>query len=271
MNAILIPALVVGAIGLVFGVALGFASKVFAVETNPKIDEVRDALPGANCGACGYPGCDGCASAMVEGEAAANACPVGGATVADKIADILGVNASESVQNVASVLCQGDCGKSKDKYLYNGIGDCKAQNVLLGGSKSCSYGCLGCGSCVKVCNFDAIHIVNGVAIVDKEKCTACMACIDECPKDIIELVPYDSQVVVRCKSNDPGKAVRGNCSIGCIGCRICVKSCPEDAFSFENNLAKINYEKCTNCETCVGKCPTKAIHSGLQHIEEKAQ
>lgn len=271
MNAILFPVLVLGGLGLLFGVLLGFASKAFAVETNPKADEIRGILPGANCGACGYPGCDGCANAIAEGKAPVNACVVGGNSVAEKVAKIMGADAVESQKKVATVLCQGDCNKAKNKYIYNGIRDCRAQNILAGGSKSCSYGCLGCGTCVKACNYDAIHIVNGVAVVDKNKCVSCMACIKACPKGIIELVPYDQEVVVKCKSNDPGKIVRGNCSIGCIGCKICVKNCPEDAFIFENNLSKINYEKCTNCGICAEKCPTKAIYSGLKQLKENVQ
>ncbi len=271
MTGILYPIGVLGALGLFFGVSLGFASKVFAVKTDPRVEAIRKVLPGANCGACGYPGCDGCASAMVEGKAAASACIVGGKPVAEEVANILGVEAGDINRQVATVLCQGDCNKAKDKYKYAGLRDCRAQNILSGGSKACSYGCLGCGTCVDVCEYDAIHIVNGVALVDKEKCVACKACIKVCPKNIIELVPYDKEVVVKCKSNDPGKVVRGNCSIGCIGCQICVKNCPEDAFSFENFLAKINYDKCTNCRICAEKCPTGAIFSGLETIKTKAQ
>lgn len=271
MSAILVPVIVLGVIGLIFGFSLGFASKAFAVETDPKVDAIKKVLPGANCGACGYPGCDGCANAIVEGNAPVTACIVGGSSVAEKIANIMGAEAGDVVKQVATVLCQGDCDKAKDKYVYAGLRDCRAQNILAGGSKACSYGCLGCGTCVDVCDFDAIHIVNGVALVDKEKCVACGACIKVCPKGIIELVPYDNQVVVKCKSNDPGKVVRQNCSIGCIGCRICVKSCPEDAFSFENNLARINYDKCTNCNICAEKCPTKAIFSSITKVEEQVQ
>lgn len=271
MTGILYPVIVLGGLGLLFGVSLGFASKVFAVETDPKVEAIRGVLPGANCGACGYPGCDGCANAIAQGNAPANACVVGGKSVAEKVANIMGVEAGELNRQVATVLCQGDCDKAKSKYKYTGLRDCRAQNILAGGSKSCSYGCLGCGTCVDVCNYDAIHLVNGVAFVDKEKCVACRACINVCPKHIIELVPYDNKVVVKCKSNDPGKVVRGNCSIGCIGCQICVKNCPEDAFTFENYLSKINYDKCTNCGICAEKCPTGAIFSELEKVNAEAQ
>lgn len=262
--SIVYPITILGGLGLLFGVGLSLASKVFSIERDPRIDEVRKALPGANCGACGYPGCDGLASAIVAGEAPVNACSVGGAPVAEVVADIMGVNVAESTRYVATVLCQGDCDKAKEKYIYDGIQDCRAQNMLAGGSKSCSYGCLGCGTCKDVCEFDAIQILDGIAVIDKEKCTSCKKCISACPKGIIELIPYEQEVIVKCNSNDSGKVVRENCSIGCIGCRICVRNCPEEAFIFENNLAKIDYEKCINCGICAEKCPTKAIWTSLE-------
>lgn len=265
--SILYPVTVLGGLGLLFGTSLSLASKFFSVETNPKVEEIRNELPGANCGACGFPGCDGLANAIAEGKAPVNACSVGGKPVGDKIANIMGVNAEETMRQVAVVLCQGDCNKAKEKYLYSGIQDCRAQNILAGGSKACTYGCLGCGTCKDVCEYDAIRIIDGVAVIDKEKCVSCKACIGACPKGIIELVPYDQEVIVKCKSNDPGKAVRSKCSVGCIGCQICVRSCPEEAFTFDNNLAKINYEKCVNCGICAEKCPTKAIWSSLEKLK----
>lgn len=261
MTDILNPVIVLGGLGLVFGVILSIASNVFAVEIDPKVEEIRTVLPGANCGACGFPGCDGLANAIADGKANTNACVVGGKSVAEALSDIMGVNAVNIDRNVATVLCQGDCNKAKEKYRYEGIQDCRAANILQSGSKTCTFGCLGCGTCKDVCDFGAIEIVNGVAVINKDKCTACMKCINVCPKAIIELVPYDNQYVVKCKSKDSGKEVKSKCSIGCIGCQICVKNCPVDAFSFENNLAKINYEKCINCGVCAEKCPTKAIYS----------
>ena len=263
MMNIINPIIVLGGLGLLFGILLSVASNVFAVEVDPKVEAVRSALPGANCGACGFPGCDGLAKAIAEGRAPVTACPVGGAPVAEAVAEIMGVNAANVDRNVATVLCQGDCEKAKEKFIYEGIQDCRAANIVQGGSKACSYGCLGCGTCKDVCEFDAIRIIDGIAVIDKDKCTACMKCIDVCPKAIIELVPYDNQYIVKCKSKDTGKEVRGKCTVGCIGCQICVKNCPEDAFTFENNLAKIDYEKCINCGICAEKCPTKAIYPGL--------
>ena len=261
MTNIIYPILVLGGLGLLFGVLLSIASKAFAVKVDPKIGEVLDALPGANCGACGFPGCEGLATAIAEGRAPVNSCPIGGQKVADKVAEIMGLNAAHVERNVAVVLCQGDKDKAKEKYEYDGIEDCRVQIDLADGCKSCSYGCLGCGTCQDVCQFDAIDMVNGIAVINKEKCTACMKCIEVCPKKIIELVPYDNEYIVKCKSEDKGKEVRGNCTIGCIGCRLCVRNCPVDAFTFENNLAKINYDICTNCGICEEKCPTKAIYT----------
>ena len=259
MTKIIYAIVVLGGLGLTFGVLLSIASKVFAVKVDPKVEELHKALPGANCGACGFPGCGGLASALAQGKAPVNACPIGGQTVADHVAEILGLNSENIDKNIAVVLCQGDCSKAKDKYIYEGIQDCRISSKLSDGQKSCSYGCLGCGTCYNVCPFDAIRMIDGVAVIDRDKCTACMKCIEVCPKHIIELVPYDNHAIVKCKSEDIGKVVRSNCSIGCIGCKICVKNCPEDAFIFENNLAKIIYDKCTNCMTCVEKCPTKCI------------
>lgn len=259
MTNIIYPIVALGGLGVSFGVILSIASKVFEVPVDPKVDELQRVLPGANCGACGFPGCAGLANALAAGNAPANACPVGGQAVADRVADVLGIKSEVLEKQVAVVLCQGDCDKAKDKYIYEGIQDCRIASSLADGQKSCSYGCTGCGTCYNVCPFDAIEMVNGIAIIDRDKCTACNKCIEVCPKKIIELVPYDKHAIVKCKSEDAGKVVRGNCSIGCIACKICVKNCPEDAFTFENNLARINYEKCTNCMTCVEKCPTKCI------------
>lgn len=260
MNSILAPVSVLGGLGLTFGILLSFASIYFEVKVDPKEEELLNALPGANCGACGYPGCAGLAKSLFEGNAPVNSCSIGGQKVADHVAEILGVNSTSFEKNVAVVLCQGDCNKAKDRYIYEGIKDCRIENITTGGgSKACTYGCLGCGTCYDVCEYDAIRMIDGIAFIDRDKCTACMKCIEICPKKIIELVPYDNHAIVKCKSEDTGKEVRSKCSTGCIACQICVKNCPEDAFTFEKNLAKINYDKCTNCMICVEKCPTKAI------------
>lgn len=271
MSEILNPIIVLGGLGLLFGVLLSIASKLFAVKVDPKVEELLSALPGANCGACGYPGCAGLANALAEGRAPTNACSIGGQKVANHVAEILGVNAASFDKKVAVVLCQGDCDKSKNKYEYQGLQDCRIQSTLAGGKKECSYGCVGCGSCFDVCKFDAIRMIDDIAVVNRDKCTACNKCVEICPKKIIELVPYTNNAVVKCKSQDPGKMVRSYCSVGCIGCQICVKNCPTDAFSFENNLARINYDKCINCMVCVEKCPTNAIDNVSIVSEDFAQ
>ena len=260
VSGIILAAAVVGGTGLVISVLLGIASEKFKVPVDEKEIAVRECLPGNNCGGCGYAGCDGLAKAIAQGEAPVNGCPVGGAAAADKIAAIMGVEAGEAVKQVAFVKCAGTCEKVKSKYKYFGNEDCvSAVSVPGGGPKACEYGCTGFGSCVKVCDFDATHIVNGVALVDKEKCVACGKCVETCPKKLIELVPYDAAVKVNCNSKAFGKAVKEVCSAGCIGCKMCTKVCETGAITVENNIAKIDYSKCTGCGKCAEKCPAKII------------
>ncbi len=263
INSILLPAVSLGGMGLLFGLGLGYAGKKFKVEVDPKLTQIREALPGVNCGGCGFTGCDAFAAAVVSGEAKANGCTVGGAPVTQAVSDIMGIVAEIKEKQVSFVKCAGNLDKSNFRYEYFGLNDCKAAMQLTGGgAKACVYGCLGCGSCVRACMFDALSIENGIAVVDKEKCTACGMCVGMCPKNLIELVPYKSQVKVCCSSKDTGKAVRGVCTVGCIGCKLCQKACPSDAITVENNLASIDYDKCTMCGECTKKCPTKAI-SGI--------
>ena len=180
--------------------------------------------------------------------------------MATTISEIMGVEAGDSTRMVAFVHCGGDCEKATQQYEYNGVNDCRLQmQAPGGGSKTCTYGCLGGGTCVSVCQFDAIHVVNGIAVVDKEECKACGKCIDICPRHLIDLIPYDAEEAVACKSQDMGKLVNGYCKSGCIACHICEKNCPSGAITVENNLASIDQSKCTHCGTCVDKCPKKAI------------
>jgi Na+-translocating ferredoxin:NAD+ oxidoreductase subunit B len=262
INELIAPVLTLGGMGLVFGAGLAYASKKFAVEVDPRIARIREIVPGANCGGCGYPGCDAFAVAVVEGRAQAQGCPVGGAACASNIAEIMGMEVDSAEPKVAKVICNGGKDKCKDKYEYHGIQDCTAANNLAGGDKGCKFGCLGLGTCVRACAFDAIKIENGIAKIIPEKCTGCGMCVKSCPKDVIIMAPVSKEVHVLCNSNDKGKDVKANCQVGCIGCQICVKNCPFDAFTFENNLAKIDYDKCTQCMVCVQKCPTKAIVAG---------
>lgn len=260
LSGVLIAAGMVGFVGLFIGVFLGVAAIKFKVEVDEKEEAVLGLLPGNNCGGCGFAGCSGLAAAIAKGEAPVNACPVGGQPVADKIAKVMGVDAEAGVKKVAFVKCQGDCDKTTVDYEYTGIEDCRMLSfVPNGGPKSCNYGCLGFGSCVKVCPFDAIHVVNGVAVVDKDKCKACGKCIAVCPKNLIELIPYDSKYVVACSSADKGPVTMKDCIVGCIGCSLCVKACPNDAVKVENFHAKIDQEKCVGCGACEQKCPKKAI------------
>ena len=218
MSGIIIAAVVVSCTGLLLGLFLGVMGKKFYVEVDQKEIDVRAELPGNNCGGCGYAGCDALAKAIAAGEAPANACPVGGAPVASKIGAIMGEEVGESVRMTAFVKCAGDCDKAKENYVYSGAMDCTAMNVVPnGGSKACTYGCMGYGSCVKACPFDAIHIVNGIAVVDKGKCKACGKCVAVCPRHLIEIIPYKSNYTVNCSSNDKGKDVMSACSVGCIG------------------------------------------------------
>jgi len=261
METVLIALAVLAVLGAIFGAILAFASKVFAVEKDPREEAIAGCLPGANCGGCGFPGCGGYAAAVVKGEAPVNACAAGGEAVAAKIAEIMGVSAGESVKKVAVVHCSGG-GADKAKYEYIGVHDCLAAAKLPGGGPlACAYGCLGMGTCEKVCPFDAIHVVDGVAKVDEDKCKACNKCVDVCPRHIIALEPYKTKrhVSIPCSSKAKGPAVTKVCADGCIGCSMCAKACPKEAINMVDNLAVIDYDKCIGCGLCAQKCPRHLI------------
>ena len=260
VTGIILAAVIVGGTGLFIGVFLGVAGKKFAVEVDEREEAILGVLPGNNCGGCGYAGCSGLAAAIVKGEAEVNGCPVGGAPVAEKIGEIMGVSVGSQEKKVAFVKCAGTCDKTTVKYEYTGVEDCEMMAFIPGsGAKNCTFGCMGFGSCVKACPFDAIHIVNGIAVVDQEACKACGKCVAKCPRHLIELIPYDQKVAVDCSSHDKGKQVMDACEIGCIGCKKCEKTCPNGAITVEDFCAHIDYEKCTGCGACKEACPRGVI------------
>ncbi len=256
---ILIGTITLVVIGYLVGLGLVYAGKKFQVETDPREGEVREALPGNNCVACGYAGCDAMAAAIMKGEAPGNGCPVGGKASAEAIACVMGADAGEVESKVAFVRCSGTCDKTGMQGNYIGIQDCRSAMLSGLNLTDCQYGCIGLGSCAGVCPEKAIKVVNGVAVVDRRKCLGCGLCVKACPKGMIELIPASSYVAVRCSSKDKGAVVRKKCQAGCIGCSLCVKQCQHNAISVENNLARIDYTACVQCGACAEKCPAKVI------------
>lgn len=260
LEGIITATVIVGVVGLIVGLFLGIAAISFKVDVDEREEAILEALPGNNCGGCGYAGCSGLAAAIVKGEAPVNACPVGGEAVGNTIAAIMGVETEAANKKVAFVHCKGNCNKAKTDYQYYGVEDCTMVAFVPGGGpKSCNYGCLGYGSCVKACPFDAIHIVDGIAVVDKEACKACGKCVAACPKNLISLVPYDAKHIVACSSKDKGPVAMKACEVPCIGCGLCKKNCPSGAIEVVDFHAIIDQEKCTKCGKCAEVCPKKCI------------
>ena len=265
MQTYVFPMLILGGLGLFFGLLLAFGSKIFHVDKDERLDLIIDALPGANCGGCGYSGCAALANAVLSGEANVNACPVGGAKSAERRAEIMGVKADPTVKMAAHVNCRGGI-NAKRKFEYDGIMDCVAASKLAGGPLECAYGCLGYGSCVAACPYDAIHIVNGVAEVNAADCKACGKCVAACPRHIISIVKDPLDVFVSCSSHQKGAELRKICNIGCIGCMLCQRNCPTGAITVTDNLASIDYDKCIGCGKCVEVCPRKLIIDAGEHV-----
>jgi len=261
-----------GGVGAVFGAALAVAAKKFAVKVDPVVEAVRDTLPGANCGACGFAGCQGYAEAVAKDpNVSPGLCAPGKADVAALIAKITGKAAPELVPLVAMVYCRGGECMAGRKFKYTGVKDCRAAVLVGGGDKNCWFGCLGYGSCARACPFDAIKMDSeNLPVVDHEKCTACGVCVATCPKQIIALAPTAKKVHIRCMSKYKGPDVKKACKIGCIACGLCAKGCPEKAITITDNLARIDYAKCTHCETCVLLCPQHTIEDLIDPAKESA-
>ena len=261
MTMIISTVVVLAVVGLLMGLMLVFSGEKFKVQVDPRETQVRECLPGNNCGACGFAGCDAMAAAIVRGKAPVNGCPVGGEAVASKIASVMGADAGAARERrVAFVRCAGTCDVTKNNCNYIGIGTCEAAMTLPGkGVKACTYGCLGYGSCAAACQFDAIHVVNGVAVVDRRKCVACGKCVAACPQRLIELVPDSAPLAVQCSNKEKGPIVRKFCDAGCIGCGLCVRQCEHDAVKLDGSVARIDYSKCVGCGKCAEKCPAKII------------
>ena len=260
ISAIVYPTVVMGVLGLVFGALLAFASIKFFVKIDERVTLIRDILPGAKCGGCGYPGCDGYADAVVNAGAGTGRCAAGGPSLAEKIAAIMGVTSEAFVPVRVFLRCQGTAAASTRTVAYDGVKDCRSAAIIPGSTpNACPYGCIGFGTCVEVCNFGALSIVDGLVQVNAARCVGCGACVDVCPKSVLALASQSSAVQVFCNSSWKGPDVKKVCSVGCLACGLCVRSCPAKAITLQNNRAVIDAKLCTNCGSCITKCPAKTI------------
>lgn len=260
MMTYLIPALIVGLCGVLAGVLLTVVSKIFYVKVDERIEKINEALPQANCGACGFAGCGDYAAAVVNSGVQTNLCKPGGAACAAKIAEILGTSAAEVIPTAAVVHCMGDCSATSEAFVFDGVKSCKAAKRFYGGNGICKYGCMGFGDCAQVCDNDAIVIRNGLARIIESKCSSCGKCVKECPNSLISIRTVAKKADVLCSSKDNGKVTKQSCKNGCIGCKLCEKKCPEGAVKVMDFRAVIDYDLCTGCGECSEACPVKAIN-----------
>ena len=270
MNSIIIAVVILGGIAFVAALVLFVCSKKFAVFEDPRIARVNELLPGANCGGCGFAGCNAMAEALVKesdkGSIEGISCPVGGAEVMSQVANLLGMTVANGEPQVAVIRCNGTCENRPRISQYVGLRTCAAMNACGAGETACGYGCLGCGDCVNACQFDALHMneETGLPEVDENKCVACGACVKACPRHIIELRkkgPKNRRVFVSCVNRDKGAIAMKACKSACIGCGKCAKECQFEAITIEENLSYIDFTKCRLCKKCVAICPTKAIQA----------
>ena len=259
MMNILIALGVVASIGLLMGALLAVVTHFFGIEESKKLKEIRACLPGINCGACGFKGCDDYAASLAEGNAKPNLCVPGAEDVANALGALLGVEVEAAKSEVAFVHCNGNHMATSKKAEYAGISTCRAASMIYGGSEACRFGCLGYGDCAAACPADAICVKDGIAHVDASLCIGCGLCSTICPKHVISMVPKDAKTVVMCNNKDKGADARKACKNACIGCKKCEKTCPHGAIKVTNNLASIDYEKCTGCGECVAGCPTGCL------------
>lgn len=262
MTELLTPIIILSSIGIISGLVLGIASVLMAVPVDERVEKIKTILPGANCGACGYPGCDGFAHALMKQEVPINGCPPGGEAVVHALAEVLEIDSVKMTQQIAVVHCYCDDLIRMGKLNYEGINTCTYASQIFGGPTACYYACQGFGDCIEVCAYNAIRIEDGLAVIDRDLCMGCTLCVTACPKNILKMAPKIGKAIIHCSSIDWGPGVQGVCPIGCVACNRCVKVCTMGAITIEHYLARVDYEICNGCGACVEVCPKKIIRVG---------